>query len=352
MRDLRRHVHLGFIGIHAGRRKTQPVSQNETLANLFERDGFVVHRSSAVKRPVLRTLHHLWSLLVWRDTDILVIAVFSGPSFLIAEYATLMAKVFHHPRIVLFLHGGKLGEWERAHPRRVRRAFGRADRIFAPSAFLAASFRERGYDVGIIPNVLALDRYTYTPRSVARPRILWMRTFQDVYDPKTAVAVLARVAERHPDVTMTMGGADHGALDGTKQLAAELGVADRIDFAGYMDAATKEKAFADNDVYLNTNLADNMPVSLIEASASGLVPVATAVGGIPSLVQDGVDALLAPAGDVEALAAAVCRLLDEPATFESLSLGARALAERSGWPSVRQGWIDAFHELVAPRTAG
>ncbi|WP_421121270.1 glycosyltransferase family 4 protein [Aquihabitans daechungensis] len=340
---------LGFIGIHAGRRKSQPVSQNETLANLFERDGYVVHRSSAVKRPALRTLHHLWSLIAWRDVDVVVVAVFSGPSFLIAEYATLMAKVFHHPRVVLFLHGGKLAEWEESHPRRVRRAFRRADLIFAPSEFLAASFRERGYDVGIIPNVLALDRYTYTPRAAARPRLLWMRTFQDVYDPKTAVAVLARVAERHPDVTMTMGGADHGALAETQQLAADLGVADRIDFAGYLDAATKARAFADHDVYLNTNLADNMPVSLIEAAASGLVPVATAVGGIPALVEDGTDALLAPAGDVEALSAAVCRLLDDPAVFEPLSRGARALAERSGWASVRQGWEHAFAELDIPR---
>jgi glycosyltransferase involved in cell wall biosynthesis len=346
-----RDLCLGFVGIHAGRRKTQPVSQNETLANLFERDGFVVHRSSAVKRPALRTLHHLWSLATWRDIDIVVVAVFSGPSFLIAEYATLMARLFHQPKVVLFLHGGKLGDWEQAHPRRVRRAFGRADRIFAPSAFLAARFQERGYDVGIIPNVLALDRYTYTPRSVARPRILWMRTFQDVYDPLTAVGVLARVAERHPDVTMTMGGADHGALAATQALAAELGVADRIHFAGYLDATAKAQAFADNDIFLNTNLADNMPVSLIEASASGLVPVATAVGGIPSLVDDGVDALLAPAQDVAALGDAVCRLLEEPATFEALSRGARALAERSGWPAVRSGWLDTFREF-APSPEG
>jgi glycosyltransferase involved in cell wall biosynthesis len=337
---------LGFIGIHAGRRTTQPVSQNETLAKLFERDGYAVHRSSSVKRPALRTLHHLWSLMTWRGVDVLVVAVFSGPSFLIAEYATLMAKVFHRPKVVLFLHGGKLGEWESKHPRRVARAFGRADLILAPSAFLAAAFRDRGYDVGIIPNVLALDAYRYEPRAAARPRILWMRTFQDVYDPVTAVAVLARVAETHPDVTMTMGGADHGALEATQQRASELGVEDRITFAGYMDAKTKAEAFSTHDIYLNTNLADNMPVSLIEAAACGLVPVATAVGGIPALVDDGVDAILAPAGDVEALRAAVCRLIEDPATFEPMSRHARALAERSGWPAVRLGWEAAFAELT------
>jgi glycosyltransferase involved in cell wall biosynthesis len=337
---------LDFIGIHAGRRKTQPVSQNETLANLFERDGFVVRRSSAVKRPSLRTLHHWWSLLTWRDVDVVIVAVFSGPSFFIAEYATALSRLFRNRKVVLFLHGGNLGAWEQEHPRRVRWAFARADRIYAPSGFLADRFRARGYDVGIIPNVLALDRYTYTPRTEARPRLLWMRTFQDVYDPETAVRVLARVAERFPDAQMTMGGADHGALEGTKRLAAELGVADRIHFAGYLDGAGKAQAFADHDVYLNTNLADNMPVSLIEAAASGLVPVATAVGGIPALVDDGVNAILADAGDVEALSAAVCGLIEDPEQVRRLSLGARALAERSGWPAVRAGWSEALDGLV------
>lgn len=337
---------LGFIGIHAGRRKTQPVSQNETLANLFERDGFVVRRSSAVKRPSLRTLHHGWSLLTWQKVDVVIVAVFSGPSFFIAEYAVALSKLFPRRKVVLFLHGGKLGEWEQKHPRRVRWTFRQADRIYAPSGFLAQQFRDRGYDVGIIPNVLALDRYTYTPRTAARPRLLWMRTFQDVYDPKTAVRVLARVAERFPDAQMTMGGVDHGALEETKRLAAELGVSERIEFPGYLDGAAKTQAFADHDVFLNTNLADNMPVSLIEAAASGLVPVATAVGGIPALVDDGVNALLAPAGDVEALTAAVCGLIEDPEEVRRLSLGARALAERSGWPSVRTGWIEALDEFV------
>lgn len=344
-----RNLTLGFVGIHAGRRTTQPVSQNETLANLFERDGYTVKRSSAVKRPFLRTLHHFWCLATWRRVDVEIVAVFSGPSFFIAEYATFLAKLFPHRKVILFLHGGKLAEWETAHPRRVRWAFRRADRILAPSGFLAASFRDRGYDVGIIPNVVALDRYTYTPREVARPRILWMRTFQDVYDPKTAVAVLARVAQSHPDVTMTMGGADHGALAETEQLAAELGVADRIHFAGYLGATAKAEAFADHDLYLNTNLVDNMPVSLIEAAACGLVPVATAVGGIPALVDDGTDGMLAPAGDVAALSAAVCRLLDDPATFGPMSRAARSLAERSGWPSVRRGWEAVLAELDIPK---
>jgi phenylacetate-CoA ligase len=142
-----------------------------------------------------------------------------------------------------------------------------------------------------------------------------------------------------------MGGADHGALDETLARARELGVEDRITFAGYLDAAGKAAAFRDHDVYLNTNLIDNMPVSLLEASACGLVPVATAVGGIPAMVDDGVDGRLAPARDVDALADAILELLADPETFARLSAGARARAEQSGWKAVRRRWEDRFDRL-------
>ena len=79
----------------------------------------------------------------------------------------------------------------------------------------------------------------YDRRTEARPALLWMRTFHEHYDPLLAVEVLARVCEVHPGATMTMGGADHGLLQATRDRAAELGVADRITFAGYLDPQAK-----------------------------------------------------------------------------------------------------------------
>lgn len=345
-----RPIVLGFLGIHAGGRPSQPVSQNETVAALFRKAGYLVQQSSKVRRPVWRTLHHVWSLLTWKDVDLIVVAVFSGPSFWIADYASLLARRIRPKKVVLFLHGGHLAEFERTHPARVARAFDRADRILAPSDFLADSFRARGYEVGVIPNVLRTDRYQYTPRHRARPALLWMRTFDEIYDPCLAVDVLAQVAENHPEVTLTMGGADHGALAETRARATEMGVADRVTFAGYLDTRSKLRAFADHDLFLNTNRIDNMPVSVLEAAASGLVPVATAVGGIPSLLTDGSDSLLVPAGDATAMGQAVCGLLDDPARFAALSRGARDLAEQSGWAAVRPQWEAEFGRLLPDRS--
>lgn len=337
---------LGFVGIHAGKRTDQPVSQNETIARLFAESGYVARRTSAVKAPSLRTAHQILSLLLWRDVDLIVVAVFSGRSFWIAELATRLGRLTDK-RIVLFLHGGNLPVFAPQHRRWVERVFRRADRIIAPSGYLADAFRAWGYDVRIIPNVLFIDDYVYTERERARPALMWMRTFHEHYDPLMAVRVLDRVARVHPDATMTMGGADHGLLDATIAEARRLGVEDRISFPGYMSVEEKRAAFATHDLFLNTNTVDNMPVSVLEAAASGLVPVATAVGGLPKLLHDREDSMLVPTSDDEAMADAVLALVADPRRYAAMSAKARQLALKSSWPEVLELWRDEL-ELLLP----
>lgn len=338
---------FGFVGIHAGRRTGQVISQNETLAALFESAGLRVRLTSAVRRPSLRTAHQIVSLLRWRgDVDVVVLAVFSGPSFWIADFASLLSR-WNGSRIVMFLHGGALGQYGPDHRRRVSRVLDRADLILAPSEFLACEFRLWGYDVRCIPNVLAIERYDHRYRDRARPRLMWMRTFHDHYHPEMAVEVLDRVVRHHPDATMTMAGADRGLLEPVRELARSRGLEDRITFPGYLDPEAKRRAFAEHDIFLNTNRVDNMPVSILEAAASGLVPVATAVGGIPDLLTDDVDALLVPDGDVEAMADAVRGLLADPERYARIGVRARALAEQSSWPAVRLRWREELRPLLS-----
>ena len=340
---------IGFIGIHSNGRPDMPVSQNETIARLFAESGFVVRKASGVRRPALRTIHQMVSIPLWRDVDVLVIAGFSGPSFFIVEFATWLARVTGK-RSVVFLHGGRLPEFGPEHRRRVEAALARADRVFAPSEFLAREFRSWGIDVRVIPNVLSIDRYVAVARAEARPRILWMRTFHEHYDPLTAVRTFARLVEHHSDAAMTMAGADQGLLDATRGEAARLGVVDRIEFPGYLRGDEKDRALQSHDFFLNTNVVDNMPVSVLEAAASGMVPVATAVGGIPMLLTDGVDALLSPPGDDAALAADIESLVADPSRYGEMSRAARRLAELSGWPHVRERWLHELELLLPGRT--
>lgn len=341
---------LAFVGPALGRHPGWVTTQGEVLAGLFAAEGHPTAVSSDAVSPVARAAHHAVDLVRHgRGCDAIVVSVFSGKAFALADEALLLAGALRRPRVA-WLHGGALPAFGRRHPRWVRRVLGRADAVVAPSAFLArwADHVVPGGGARVIPNVLALDDYHHRTRTPLRPRLLWMRTFQELYDPATAVRALVELRAGGVDASLTMAGQDKGALGSTQSLTAELGVAGHVAFPGFVSGGAKVALFDGHDVFVNTNVVDNAPVTVLEAAASGLAVVSTDVGGLPDLLADGRAASLVPPRDPAALAAAVAALLDDPDRAVRQAAEARRVAERSSWPSVRDTWLDLVAEL-SPR---
>jgi glycosyltransferase involved in cell wall biosynthesis len=161
-----------------------------------------------------------------------------------------------------------------------------------------------------------------------------------------AVEALEHLLPRLPGANLTMGGQEKGLLKATQELAAQKGLDERVRFAGFMDLPAKQREFAAHDIYLHTNRVDNMPVSVVEAAAFGLPVIATRVGGIPYLLEDGKNALLVESGDAKGMAEAVIRLVEEPGLASRLSQNGRRLAEMCAWGTVRQQWDAAFARVL------
>ena len=98
-------------------------------------------------------------------------------------------------------------------------------------------------------------------------------------------------------------------------------------------------------MFINTTNVDNTPVSVIEAMALGLPVVSTNVGGIPFLLEDGVDALLVEPNDQEAMCRAIERLKSDPELVKQLTLNARKKVENFDWEVVKHQWKKLFDEL-------
>lgn len=120
-------------------------------------------------------------------------------------------------------------------------------------------------------------------------------------------------------------------------LAARLGVAERIHYTGPLDAAGMKRQLLAADVFLLTSSIENSPNSLGEAMLLGMPCVASRVGGVPSLLTDGKEGLLYPAGDPAALAGAVLALLADPARAAALGAAARARARVTHDPARNAG---------------
>jgi glycosyltransferase involved in cell wall biosynthesis len=106
--------------------------------------------------------------------------------------------------------------------------------------------------------------------------------------------------------------------------------------------------YADADIYVQAPAIDNMPLSVLEAFASGMPVVSTNVGGVPTILSHGVHGLLAPENDADALAACVVRLLENPDYARRLAAAAHRTCAGYGWPIVREGWLAAYQSLYRP----
>jgi glycosyltransferase involved in cell wall biosynthesis len=106
-----------------------------------------------------------------------------------------------------------------------------------------------------------------------------------------------------------------------------IGEKEGVEVAGRISRERMAEEYHGCDLFVLPTLADNTPVTLMEAMGSGLAVVATRVGGIPELVSEGVTGKLVARGDVPALARAIQELVEDPAGRDRMGIQARAAAE-------------------------
>jgi len=165
--------------------------------------------------------------------------------------------------------------------------------------------------------------------------------------PLDALGVFAGVLDGRPDARLAVVG-DGPMLEEMKERAK--GIRGRVVFTGRVDDIGPALAAA--DVLLVTSRREGMPHVVLEAMAAGTPVVATAVSGIPEIIEDGVSGLLAPAGEVEALAQGVLEVLRDRDRAGALARAARRTArEHHGLERM----IDAIEErfmIESRRAAG
>ena len=327
-----------FLSASGGRRAVA-----EELEDRLPALGWTPRLTSRRRARVARVADMLWTATLRRgEYDLAHLDVFSGDAFAWAEAAALVLDRLRRPWVAT-LRGGALPEFAAGRAERVRRLLSRARAVAAPSRYLQREMSAYRADIQVIPNGLDVARYPFRLRSAAAPRIVWLRAFHSMYRPTDAPLVLARLGAGIPNARLTMIGPDKGdgSLEATRRAAAELGVADRVEIVPGVPKAEVPERLSRADVFLNTTGVDNVPVSLLEALACGLCVVTTSAGGIPDLVRSEQTALLAPADDADALAAAVRRVVSEPGLAARLSANARLDAESFDWSNVLPLW-DSF----------
>jgi sugar transferase (PEP-CTERM/EpsH1 system associated) len=174
--------------------------------------------------------------------------------------------------------------------------------------------------------------------------------FRPIKDLPTLLRAFARVHRDDPMARLLLVGKGTSTQPyaGLDRLASDLGVADAVRFAGVRQDIPKLLQLC--DVYVNSSLFEGMSNTILESMAAGRPVVATAVGGNPEIVQDGVTGYLVPPGQEEPMAALMGRLLSDPSLRGRMGAAGRARieAEHSMTGMIR-AYSDLYEELWMAR---
>lgn len=267
------------------------------------------------------------------------IEVYSGLAFIWAEAAARLLLMLRKP-FILTLHGGGLPLLAQQAPKRVRRLLSIANAVTTPSHHIQQAFHPIRSDILYLPNGLDTQHYSFHLRSTPKANIVWLRAFHEIYNPKMAILALSSIVKAIPEAHLTMIGPDTG--DGTfeqvKNLIRKADLGKSVTFTGAIPKTEVPTWLQKFDVFINTTRFESFGVSVLEAAALGLPIVTTDVGELPLLWSNGVNALLVPPDDSEAMSQAVQKILLDPVFAGKLSQNARQKAEQFDWKKILPMW--------------
>ena len=279
----------------------------------------------------------------------------------------LAAKLSGVPHVIRTVHGlaEPMAGWSRAKSwcyealdRVILRYF--ANRVIAVSGRMAATLRASGYgtcSVTAIHNGLHVGRVrAFRSRDDLRrelgiePGAFVIGTAGRLSPVKAQALLLhagVRIVLQRPDAHFLIVG--NGPLRGELvSLAVTLGIGSRTVFAG--ERSDVHDLIAAMDVFVLPSLNEGIPMALLEAMALRRPVVATAVGGVPEVVQDRSSGLLVPSGDEQALASACLELAGNPELAHALGVAACWGVERSFSRDANGAAVlDTYHAVAGTR---
>ncbi|MDO4243412.1 MAG: glycosyltransferase [Actinomyces sp.] len=268
----------------------------------------------------------------------------------VLHYVLPAARLHRRPvRMVHTVHNLALRETGVAVLRRVNRhAFHHGVLPVAVSNEVAASVRQEyrleGAAVPVVSNGIDLSAFaepsgTPTGLPTHRPlRLLCVARLAEAKNHVLLLEVVAGLLASGREVSLTLVG-DGPLRAGLEERVRQLGIGSAVRFAGQQQDTPP--FYRDADLFVLLSTYEGQPMSIIEAMASGLPVVATAVGGVPEMVDDGRTGVL-----VEPEAAAACRavtsLCDSPGLYASMSAAARRAAAAYSARAMMEGYVELY----------
>jgi glycosyltransferase involved in cell wall biosynthesis len=310
----------------------------DTLGPLLQQEGYNLRFASSIQNISKRLLHMMRVTYKSRKwAEVVLIDTYSTKNF---WYAITISRICKSLKLkyIPILHGGNLPKRLIKNPMAMDAFINNAHAVVSPSDYLCSAFAKAGYhNITQINNFIELENYPFQERTIIKPKLLWVRSFAEIYNPKMAIYVLQKLKKEHPHASLTMVGPEKdGSLEICRKLANELDV--EVHFTGLLPKKQWIELSKNHDIFINTTHFDNLPVSLVEAMALGLPIISTEVGGISYFISNDVNGKLVPDNDIDQMVASIADLINNPIKSRHIINEARSKIKDYSWQKVRAQW--------------
>ncbi len=228
----------------------------------------------------------------------------------------------------------------------------KSDEVTAVSAFLRdETYRTFGCvscNLRVIPNFVNLEEYRPDPsaaRNSLAPEgriITHISNFREVKRVKDVVRVFARIRKAMPATLIMVGdGPERGDAE---REAEQLAVSDNVRFLGRLDRVAS--ILQSTDLFLLPSQTESFGLAALESMACGAPAVASRTGGLPEVIDDGVNGILEPAGSVEAMGRRSVELLLDGKRYEAMRAAAIAKAQEFSAEKIVPMYEELYQEAV------
>lgn len=325
--------------------------QAEELRGLLERDGHRVIfipvnpsfprglkwlRRVPYLRTVLNQILYVASLPALRRADVVHVFSASYWSFLLAPVPAMLAARLFGRYTVLNYHSGEAGDHLAHWGLLVHPWLHLANEIVVPSDYLKEEFARYHYHASRVRNVVDTSRFRFRERPRIRPRLLSIRNLEPHYRVGVTIEAFALLKARYPEAELVVAGYGSEEQRLRRQVEA-LGV-EGVRFAGRVEGPDVPALFDEADIFVNSSIVDNQPISVLEAFAAGLPVVSTGTGDIKTMVRQGETGCLVPPERPDLMAEALVTLLENPRRAAGMARRARDELDKYTWDAVRRDW--------------
>jgi colanic acid/amylovoran biosynthesis glycosyltransferase len=173
-----------------------------------------------------------------------------------------------------------------------------------------------------------LDRYQPVTHQSGQKRLLYIGRLSAAKGVPILLQAVAAVALQHPNLQLTIVG-DGPDRQSLELQASQLGISDHLNFVGYQSQEAVCQYLQNCDIFMLPSFAEGLPVVLMEAMATGIPVIATAIAAISELVEDGINGYLVPPGAVEPLAQRLDQLISDSQLRQTLGQAGRTKVEQA-----------------------